>query len=94
MIPQQLFKRRPQHNNTPATIMLIITNCMTISIGAALCINDHHLHWFFWVIMAFLAAYNVYSIRHNIEEYSKASFIAYAISLIAMIGLVILLEYA
>lgn len=94
MVPEELFKRRPQHNNTPENIMLIISNCIVVSVGAAMCISNHHIHWFFWVIVGLLALYNVYSIRRNYEEYNKASIIAYVISLVAITGLVLVLQYS
>jgi uncharacterized membrane protein YfcA len=82
MIPEEIFKRRRNHNNTPESILLIITNYIVVSVGVALFSNHKHINWFFWVIIALLAWYNFYTIRRNREEYgNRATAIAYIISL-------------
>lgn len=86
MIPEEIFKRRRNHNNTPESILLIITNYIVVSVGLALFSNHGHVNWFFWVMIAFLAWYNFYTIRRNTEEYSnRATRIAYIISLVILV---------
>lgn len=93
MIPEEIFKRRRNHNNTPESVLLIITNYIVFSLALALCSNKGHIHWFFWVITAFLAWYNVYVIRRNPDEYgNKATRIAYAISLAALVAVFFLFK--
>ena len=86
MIPEEIFKRRRNHNNTPESILLIITNYIVVSVSLALFSNHDHINWFFWVIIAFLAWYNFYTIRRNREEYAnRATTIAYIISLAVLV---------
>ncbi|GAB2985573.1 hypothetical protein GCM10027049_25520 [Mucilaginibacter puniceus] len=82
MIPEELYKRRRNHNNTPTYITLIITNYIVLFVGASLLVSCNHIHWFFWVIAGFLAVYNFFSIRRNREEYIKPIIIAYVASLV------------
>jgi len=85
MIPEEIFKRRRNHNNTPESVLLIITNYMVVAVGVALFSNHGHVHWFFWVIIALLAWYNYYTIRRNTEEFSnRATRIGYVISLVIL----------
>lgn len=84
MIPEELYKRRRRHNNTPTYITLIIANYVVLAVGASLLTSCHHIHWFFWVIIGFLAIYNFFSIRRNLEEYTKPIIIAYVASLVIM----------
>lgn len=93
MIPEEIFKRRRNHNNTPESILLIITNYIVVSVGLAFCSNKGHIHWFFWVIIAFLAWYNYYTIRRNTEEYAaRATKIAYIISLVILVAVFFLFK--
>lgn len=86
MIPEEIFKRRRNHNNTPESILLLITNYIVVSVGLAIFAGNNHINWFFWVIIAFLAWYNFYTIRRNSEEYAtRATRIAYAISLVILV---------
>ena len=80
LVPEELFKRRRNHNNTPESILLIISNYIVVSIDIALFVNKQHINWFFWVVIAFLALYNYYTIRRNREEFTKVNIIAYIIS--------------
>ena len=84
MIPEELYKRRRNHNNTPTYITLIIANYVVLAVGASLLTSCHHIHWFLWVIIGFLAIYNFFSIRRNLEEYTKPIIIAYVASLVIM----------
>ena len=84
MIPEELYKRRRRHNNTPTYITLIIANCIVLAVGASLAVSCNHIHWFFWVVAGLLGVYNFFSIRRNIEEYTKSIIIAYIVSLVVM----------
>ena len=90
MIPEELFKRRPRHNNTPESTLLIIANFIVISVASSLFTSKDHIGWFFWVIAGLLALYNFFTIRKNREEFTKAAVIAYALSIAVLIGVVIL----
>ena len=92
MIPQEVFKRRQRHNNTPESILLIISNFIVVSVAASLFTNKEHINWFFWVIAGLLAVYNFYTIRKNREEYTKATVIAYVGSVIVLVGFFFLLR--
>jgi hypothetical protein len=84
MIPEELYKRRRNHNNTPTYITLIIANYVVLAVGASLLTSCHHIHWFLWVIIGFLAIYNFFSIRRNREEYTTPIIITYLASLVIM----------
>lgn len=90
---QDVFKRRPEHKNTPEAIKLIIANFIVISAGEALCFNPHHISWFFWIVVGALAVYNFFSLRKNLEVYSKTDKITYITSTIVMVALVILIYF-
>ncbi len=85
MIPEELYKRRRRHDNTPSYITLIIANYIVLFVGASLTISCDRIHWFFWVIAGFLALYNYYTIRRNLEEFTKPIIIAYIASLVIMV---------
>ena len=82
MIPEELYKRRRRHDNTPTYITLIIANYIVLFVGASLLVSCNRIHWFFWVVTGFLAVYNFFSIRRNREEYTKPIIIAYLASLV------------
>ena len=84
LIPEELFKRRRNHNNTPQSTLLIIANYLVVCIAIALFTSANHINVFFWVVLAFLAGYNYYTIRRNREEYNKVAIIAYIISLVVL----------
>ncbi|MDO3640701.1 MAG: hypothetical protein ACTHMI_07470 [Mucilaginibacter sp.] len=90
---QDVFKRRPGHKNTPEAIKLIIANFIVISAGEALCFNPHHISWFFWVIVGGLVVYNFFSLRKNLEVYSKTDKITYLVSTIVIAALVVLVYF-
>ncbi len=85
MIPQEVFKRRRNHNNTPESLLLIIANFVVFSIDMTLFENRGHINWFFWVVLVLLAVYNFFTIRRNREEYNKVTIIAYIISIAVLI---------
>ena len=87
MIPDEIFKRRPQHNNTPASVLLIITNFVVTALGVALFTDKEHVNWFFWVMEAILAFYNYYTIRKNLEEFeNKGILYSYIFSLVLLVA--------
>jgi hypothetical protein len=88
MIPEEVFKRRPRHNNTPESTLLILANFIVIALDTSLFTNKTQIYTFFWVVVGFLTVYNVYTIRRNREEFeSRIIIIAYVISLLVLIGL-------
>jgi hypothetical protein len=88
MIPEEIFKRRPRHDNTPESTLLIIANFIVIAVAASLFVNKNHINWFFWVVAGLLALYNFFTIRKNREEFTKAAIIAYALSVAVLIAVV------
>jgi len=92
MIPEEVFKRRRRHNNTPESILLIIANFIVVSVSLALFTDKKHVSWFFWVVIGLLAVYNFFTIRRNREEYNKITIIAYIISIIVLCLLFFLLK--
>ena len=87
MIPEELYKRRPGHNNTPESTLLIIANFIVVAAATSLFANKNHVNWFFWVVVGVLAVYNFFTIRKNREEFfTKAAMIAYVLSIVILIG--------
>ncbi|MCO5946239.1 hypothetical protein [Mucilaginibacter flavidus] len=84
LIPEEVFKRRKQHNNTPESIMLIIVNFIVVSLAETLFWDHTHINWFFWVAIGLLAVYNFFSLRKNLEVYSKIDKIVYVSSMITL----------
>lgn len=91
LIPEQVFKRRKQHNNTPEAVMLIITNFVVVSLAETLFWSHHQIGWFFWVVVGLLAVYNFFSLRKNLEVYSKVDIIAYVVSMVVLVILAVVL---
>ncbi|MCD8740659.1 hypothetical protein LT679_08615 [Mucilaginibacter roseus] len=87
MVPEQLFKRRPQHNNTPEMLMLIIVNFIVFAVSVQVFAMCSKINSFFWVVLGFLALYNFYTIRRNREELDRVRIIAYVVSLVVMVAL-------
>jgi hypothetical protein len=92
MIPEEIFKRRRNHNNTPESVLLIIANCIVFSAAIGLFTDQRHVSWVFWVVLGVLALYNFYSIRRNREEYTRTNIIAYVISLVVLCLMFFLLK--
>jgi uncharacterized membrane protein YfcA len=86
MIPEEIFKRRRNHNNTPESALLIIANYIVFFISLALFTSRDHVNWFFWVVLGCLALYNFFTIRRNREEYNRVTTIAYLGSLVVLIA--------
>ncbi len=94
MIPEEIFKRRPRHNNTPASVTLIIAN-FVVTAGALSIFGDkEHVNWFFWVIEGGLAVYNFFTIRRNREEFEeKGVLYSYIFSLFILVGVFFIFRY-
>lgn len=84
---RELFTRRPRHSKTPKYVLLIIANYV---VCCALFTLDVKLNWFFFITIGFLAVYNYFNIRRNIEEFTRQVVIAYGISLLGLILLFVL----
>jgi predicted permease len=94
MIPDELFKRRPRHNNTPASVMLIIANFIVTAAALSLFADKDHVNWFFWVIEAGLAVYNFFTIRRNREEFeNKGILYSYLFSLALLVVVFFLYKF-
>jgi hypothetical protein len=87
MIPDELYKRRRRHNNTPESILLIIANFIVVSVSIPVFTTRTHINWFFWVVLGLLAIYNFFTIRRNREEYNRITIIAYIVSDIVLVVL-------
>lgn len=81
MIPEEVFKRRRRHNNTPESVLLIIANYVVFAISTQLFAMCTKINTFFWVMLGALAIYNFFTIRRNSEEYDRVHIIAYVLSL-------------
>jgi nicotinamide riboside transporter PnuC len=93
MIPEELFKRRPRHNNTPESTLLILANFIVICAATSLFTTKTHINWFFWVVVGLLGVYNFFTIRRNREEFeNKFVQISYVISTLVLVGLFFLLK--
>jgi nicotinamide riboside transporter PnuC len=86
MIPEEVFKRRPRHNNTPESILLIIANFIVVAVAESLFVNKHHVSWFFWVVTGLLAVYNFFTIRKYREGFNKLTVISYVLSVAILIA--------
>ena len=85
MIPEEIFKPRRRHNNTPAVTMLIITNFIVTCVGLTFFAHKNHVNWFFWVVVGLLGLYNFFTIRRNREDFTQATIIAFSISLVVLV---------
>jgi nicotinamide riboside transporter PnuC len=93
MIPDELFKRRPRHNNTPESTLLILANFIVICLATSLFTTKTHINWFFWVVVGVLAIYNFFTIRRNRDEFeNKFVQISYVVSTLVLVGLFFLLK--
>jgi hypothetical protein len=85
MLPDEVYKRRPNHNNTPEYITLIIANFIVLAVATQLFAGCSKIGTFFWVIMGGLAVYNFFSVRKYREDFHKPQIIAYILSVIIMV---------
>ena len=76
MIPKELYNRRRRHDNTPQSLVLIITNYIVCTI---LFTTVSSTGWFFSIVLACLILYNVHIIRRNRDEITRINIIAYAV---------------
>jgi len=84
MLPEELYKRRRNHNNTPQSLLLIITNCVVLAVLIQLYTRCTPINTFFWIVIGVLAIYNFFTIRRNREEYNKLNILIYILSLLFM----------
>ncbi|WP_183564626.1 hypothetical protein [Mucilaginibacter sp. SP1R1] len=92
MLPDEVYKRRPNHNNTPESIILIVANYIVFAVAMQLFAACTKINSFFWVTLAALALYNFFNIRKYRADYGKAQIIAYVISIAGMFLLFFLLR--
>lgn len=83
MLPEEVYKRR--HFGTPQSFFLIMANYIVLVLAIQFFAMCAAISLYFWISMALLAAYNVYKIRREREEYDKPRIIAYAISLAGLV---------
>ena len=86
MLPEGLYKRRRGHNNTPPTVLLILTNCIVLALLIQLFTGCTSINNFFWAAVAALSLYNVYTIRRNPDEYNRVNAIIYIASVLVMVA--------
>jgi 4-hydroxybenzoate polyprenyltransferase len=87
MIPEEIYKRRRNHNNTPPSLLLVITNTIVLAVLIQVFTGCKAINNFFWVAIAVLALYNIYTVRKNREEYNRLNIIVYVGSLLFMVFL-------
>ena len=85
MLPDEVYKRRPNHNNTPESITLIIANFIVFAAATQLFVTCNKISTPFWVIVGALAVYNFFNVRKYREDYGKGQIIAYVLSLAIMV---------
>ena len=85
MLPDEVYKRRPNHNNTPESVTLIIANFIIFAVATQLFVSINKISTAFWVVVGALVVYNFFNIRKYHEDYSKAQVIAYVLSVIIMV---------
>ncbi|TSD63934.1 hypothetical protein FFF34_015315 [Inquilinus sp. KBS0705] len=83
MLPENLYKRRRAHNNTPQSVLLILTNCIVLAVLIQM-FTGCSINNFFWIALGVLALYNAYTIRRNREEYNRLNIIIYIASIVLM----------
>lgn len=83
MLPENIFKDR--NYSSQALVTIITANYIVFALAVQMCVSCTGLHWFFWVILAGLAAYNVYSIRFNRDEFAeRKTQVIYAVSVLGL----------
>jgi hypothetical protein len=85
VLPDEVYKRRRNHNNTPESITLIIANYIVAAVALQLFANCSKIGTFFWVTLGALALYNIFNLRKYREDYGKAQIIAYVISIAGLV---------
>lgn len=80
MEQKPIFQRR--HFGNPQVFNVLVTDYAVVFFGLAIFNSSHHrVHWFFWIIMGLLAAYNVFAIYKHRQEITKVSIIAFIVGL-------------
>lgn len=92
MVPDGIFKRRPNHNNTPESITLIIANFIVFIVAIQLFASCNKINTFFWIVLGALGVYNFFTIRKYREVFEKPQIIGYIASVVALIILFVLLR--
>jgi hypothetical protein len=92
MLPDEVYKRRPNHNNTPESITLIIANFIVFSLAIQLFATCNKINNFFWVTVGVLVIYNFFNVRKYREDYKKPQIIAYVLSIVILIGFFFLMR--
>ena len=82
MLPEEVYKRR--HFGTPGSFYLIAINYVVLALAIQAFAACTQINWFFWIVIAALAGYNLYKLRRDREEYDKIRIIAYIISVAGM----------
>lgn len=90
MIPEEIFKRR--HFGTPESVSLIVINYIVTIIDIQAFAMCTQIKWYFWLVLAFLAAYNFYRIRRNVEDFDRKTKIAYGVSVVLLLAVFFLLR--
>jgi cellulose synthase/poly-beta-1,6-N-acetylglucosamine synthase-like glycosyltransferase len=85
MLPDGLYKRRRNHNNTPPSVLLVFTNCIVLAVLIQMFTGCSTINNFFWIALGVLALYNVYTIRQNREAYNRLNIIIYIVSILLMV---------
>ncbi|CAN5286784.1 hypothetical protein BH09BAC6_BH09BAC6_02000 [soil metagenome] len=92
MIPEEVYKRRRNHNNTPESILLIIANLAVFAVATELFAACAKINSIYWYILGALAIYNFFNIRKYREDYARVHVIAYIISIAGIVLMFFLLR--
>ncbi|GAA4331054.1 hypothetical protein GCM10023149_36690 [Mucilaginibacter gynuensis] len=87
MLPEQVYKRRRRHDNTPDTLLLIITNYIVSVLNIQLFGMCTNINSFFWIVTGGLGLYNVFMVRRHREEYNRINIIVYVCSVLVLVGM-------
>ncbi|HEX8023616.1 hypothetical protein [Mucilaginibacter sp.] len=87
-----VFRRRQNHNNTPESVILIITNVIVFIVATEVFANCTKISNVYWFVLGALGVYNFFNIRKYREDYGKAQYIAYVVSIIVLIAMFFLLR--
>jgi len=85
LLPEEVYKRRRRHNNTPKSQLLIVANYLVIFVCTSLFTSCGRINNFFWYVVAALVIYNFFDVRRYRDEYNKTTIIAYVGSIIFLI---------
>ncbi len=68
MLPENVFKNR--NYSSQAVVSLITVNYIVFALAVQVLVSCTAINWFFWIVLAGLAAYNYFTIRRNIDEFN------------------------